>query len=290
MPSWSKEHEQILRDHYTVKGSRWCAEQTGRSVEATRMKAGELGVTRARASVVIPTSPQIDAIIRRAYSEGKWGACGRAAKAVGRTKQWVSKRAGVLGLSLREDTNFGFTAAQIAFIAENSHMGAPTLATRLRAQGWRGSVRRVQEHLTKFRRPRDEDQRMSAQDVADLFGVSSGRVHGWIRKGWLIAEKVEGYAHGFRINEMDIARFAIEHSSAFMLAALERDKSWFLDLVGRFTSSASRNNGVMTRRVRSVAAACPEMRTMEIADLLGCNKETVRIALSAKPVLLKVAA
>ena len=282
MPAWSKEHEKLLLDNYSAKGSRWCAEQTGRRVEAVRMKAGELGVTRARASVIIPSNPQIVTIIRRAYSEGKWGACSRAAKAVGRSKQWVSKRAGILGLSLREDTNFGFTTAEIAYIAENRHIGAPTLATRLRARGWRGSVRRVTEHLLKFRREIDEDRRMSANDVADAFGVSIGRVHGWIRKGWLIAEKIEGYGHGFRVEETDIARFAIEHSGAFMFAALERDKSWFLDILSRFKPSQSRNDGTTARRIRSVAAACPEMGRAEIAELLGVNRSTVTDALTQK--------
>jgi hypothetical protein len=149
----------------------------------------------------------------------------------------------------------------------------------------------VQEQLAKFRRPVDDDPRMSAQDVADAFGVSAGRVHGWIRKGWLIAEKIEGYAHGFRIDEMDIARFAVEHPSAFMLAHLERDKAWFLDLVGRYVHTAVRNDGTMGRRVRSLAGACPDMGPGEIAEVLGTTRETVRNALSVKTARgLKVAA
>ena len=67
-----------------------------------------------------------------------------------------------------------------------------------------------------------------------------------------------------------------------MFAALERDKSWFLDILSRFKPSQSRNDGTTARRIRSVAAACPEMGRAEIAELLGVNRSTVTDALTQK--------
>jgi len=51
-----------------------------------------------------------------------------------------------------------------------------------------------------LRRAKDNDDRMSATAIGEIFGVPITTVTGWVKRGWLIAERVTGYGHGFRVN------------------------------------------------------------------------------------------
>lgn len=255
-PAFREEEDAFLQKNYRKHGAPWCAEKLeGRTLGSVRKRAQYLGITRG-ADVSPPTNDMIDQIIRRAYTgERKTGFVSRCALQVGRTRDWVQKRAMVLGLSTTADTR-PWTTEEIEFASARPLVPPHELSKQMRRKGWSRTPRAIAHMRTEGRVDRVDAERFTAQGLADIMGVSVSVVTGWIKRDLLKAERrgttrTEAQrGDGYVIHESDVAAFMLRHSIYVSLPKLEPNKVWFFDLMSRYARPVS-----ATGRQQSRAAA-----------------------------------
>lgn len=300
--SWDAASDAFLTEHYPTHGAAWCAERLpDRTVISIQSRVQALGCRRSwsRSNVAIPTTPIIDDMIKAAYrGERRSGWRNALARRTSRSCTWVSNRAVELGLTVTRDVR-PWTQPELDFANANPSVNATVLAKRMRRNGWLRTPTAIARKriygglLSASRTVRDEDtDRFNAGQLALCFGVSTTAIIHWIRQGWLIAEAsrscecVASAPNAYVIHAADVAAFALAHPTRVSFTKLEPNKVWFLDLIARFPRAPSREDGTLQRRIRSVAAARPEIDDADLAALLGSDIATVRKARRRRPLAI----
>lgn len=240
-PSFRQEEDEFLRKHYRAKGGAWCADRLeGRTVQSVRKRAQYLGICHNKAESP-PTSNMIDAVITRAYTgERKPGFASRCALQIGRSRDWVIRRALELGL-LREDDQRPWTHEEINFASARPLTSPTELSRQMRRRGWRRTPSAIAGMRAVDRIERIDAARFTAQGLAEAFGVNVKTVtQQWIGRDLLKAEK-RGWdrgasqgGDGWVIHEADVARFVIQNPALISFGRLEPNKTWFIDLMARY--------------------------------------------------------
>ncbi|MGU3387181.1 hypothetical protein ACLBYG_21915 [Methylobacterium sp. D53M] len=211
----------------------------------------------------------------------------------------MSTRAIELGLTTARDVH-PWSQEELDYANANAATTATILAKRMRRKGWHRTAsaiarKRVQGGiLSVLRTVQDEDpDRFNAEQLAACFGVSANSLVYWIRHGWLIADTIRsckgtGSLVTYVIRAQDVAAFALANPTRVSFTKLEPNKVWFLDLIARFPKLPSREDGTLQRRIRSVAAARPELSEAEIASVVATGIDVVRAALRRRQTSLDV--
>lgn len=236
---WTGREEKLLRQHYPQGGVPACLEVLpGRSASAIYNRAGQLGLRRPGADGrVVPrqrwhASPPIDAVIRRTYqsvpSKGDIAAC---AKAVGRPRWWVSKRARELGLVVPRFKAPAWTDAETELVRELAHKQPASIQRSLKHRGYHRSETAILVKLKRLGADRTDPNAMNANQLAECLGVDRKTVGRWIEQGWLKATRRQHSDRDdyWRIKRKDVRRFIIENTAQVDLRKV--DRFWFVDLL-----------------------------------------------------------
>jgi hypothetical protein len=243
--AWTNKEIAILRTVYPVSGVPACVVALpGRSassiyqhaaMEGLRAPKGKQGAERQRWTA----SPQIDAIITRAYQgtpvKGDIKALARTA---GRPMWWVCKRAAKLGLSKPRFREPPWSDAEIEFVASNAHKNADALSCMLNRRGFNRTATAISVKLKRIGSPTGKNADLdhyTANQLAGLFGIDRKGIGAWIMKGWLKADRrgtARTVAQGgdeYWIHRRDVRRFVTENAAAIDIRKVE--KFWFIELL-----------------------------------------------------------
>lgn len=246
-PNFEEHEDQFLAQHYRKRGASWCAERLERSLPSVRGRVRKIGV--ARGTEESPASnDMIDAVIRRAYTgERKHGFVSRCALQVGRTRDWVQKRAMALGVLQSVDQR-PWTREEIEFASARAMVPAAALARQMRRHGWHRTPGSIAAMRSADKIERVDPERFTADGLAHAFGVTTTTITQWIKKGWLRAERRglnrehTKQGDGYVIHEREVVAFVRHHLAHVSLAKLEPNKDWFIDLLVRCGSPRSLSN------------------------------------------------
>ncbi|GAN49677.1 hypothetical protein ACXR8U_13905 [Methylobacterium radiotolerans] len=245
-PDYRQEEDDFLRAHYVKRGARWCAERMpGRSVHSLTKRVRVIGVARKDVFEKAPTSDWIDAQIRRAYTgERPTGFVTACAKAVGRSRYWVAKRALELGLIKSRDQR-PWSDAELEYASKWPLISPVELSRRMRRLGYHRTPGAIAYMRTEGKIATTDDAQFTAAGLAEAMGVMTATVTGWVNKGLLRASR-RGWnrtsaqnGDGYIIHERDVAAFIVQHTAYISLAKLEPNKFWLVDLLVRCGAPAT---------------------------------------------------
>ncbi len=281
---WKTSEERFLRKHYPDKGGVWCAEELGRkSAAAVVEKARSLRIKRAGRMPVIREgeSSLLDDAIRAAYQQPRHsGAVPRMAKQYGVTQQWVAARAAKIGA--RQPRVGSWSDAEIALLRENAQATTAQIDRIFQAAGFKRSHYAIECAKRRHDVARADSEVHRLADVHRLFGVSRMTPRLWVRRGLLVPEPgTDENGEPALVSDLELARFILVHPAAVDLRKLEPNKEWLLDLLVRKGPLVGLG-ATPTRReqVLQLAAARPELKPRQLAELLEMDARNVSVVVS----------
>lgn len=275
--AWTGTERKLVRDHYVSEGAAWCAERLKRTPAAVRMFALKQGF--ARRDMSVKSSPQIDAFIRRAYETGRGGPA-KAAKTLGLSLQWVSRRGNELGLTTAKRDCRPYTEAEAKFVEDHAHLNRATIAAKMRAKGWRRTAVSIQKFIQYGRV--QNDRYITPEALALGLGVATSAIRNWRRTGDLISEtRGQGSdeaagSHVFRVE--DVAVFIVRNRGKIDLRKV--DAPWFIDIIAKHGALALTETRDMSDRIVALKADNPFRTNAEIAEIVGSNRQSVAVQIS----------
>jgi hypothetical protein len=193
-----------------------------------------------------PQSDQVDAAIRNAYLAGATGpgadaaAIRRLSDRLGRSRQWIRKRAEQLGIVVPRRKEPEWTAAEDAMLREHAARHIDVIARRLRTAGFRRTACAVACRLRVLAsRPDGIDRSRpgicTAAEVAVCLGVNTSTVSKWIAAGLLGARKRKTERPDrsqdaiWDIRRAELRRFVSDNVA--LIDFRKADKFWLVDLL-----------------------------------------------------------
>lgn len=240
---WTGREIKLLRQHYPLGGVPACLpELTGRTASAIYNRANMEGLG-APASAKHDfrrqrwtKSEAIDAVIRRAYQATPTkGDIQRCAKAVGRPRWWVSRRATAMGLVVPRFKGLPWTEAENELIQSAAHRDPTTIRRMLTSKGFARTETAITVQLKRLGANCEDPDHFTACGLGKVMGVDSHVIAGWIGKGWLRAKRrgtervAEQGGDQWWIHRRDVRAFIVENVAAVDLRKV--DKFWFIDLL-----------------------------------------------------------
>lgn len=233
---WTDAELAIIRHHYPRGGpSAVIALLPHKTDKAIYQKADELEIrapNRRRDNRRWTTSVHIDDTIRRYYAGRPIkGGVERLGRQVGRPGRWVSHRARQLGITPPRFAPLPWSSDEDDLLRKLATRAPSTISKQFARAGFKRTPAAILHRLTKRHIDRTDDDHYSGRQLAELMGVTSNVVSGWIAKGWLIA-KMKGTTREhdtFRIHRLAVRRFIIENVGTIDIRRVE--KHWFVDLI-----------------------------------------------------------
>ena len=249
--AWTTREIDILRKTYPKSGLPGCLPfLPGRSASTIYQQAAKHEIAaprgvRGAARQAWPSSPQMDAVIRRVYQGTPTrGEVKKLAATLGRPRWWISKRAAAMGLQVQRFRELPWTEEEIEFAAARAHKNPHALSIMMKRRGFSRTATAITVKMKRMGQPTgknaDLDQ-YTANHLAMLFGVDRSVVAGWIVKGWLVAKRrgtARTPAQGgdeFRIHRRDVRRFVMENTAAIDIRKVE--KFWFVEMLTAMDST-----------------------------------------------------
>ena len=239
---WTKEERAALRRLYPEGGLAACmAALPTRSAAAiyaqtdrlgVRLKGNKVGMKKGFYS--LPTTPQIDDMIRRVYqTKPERGSVVECARALGRSIYWVNARATKLGLVAPRFKEGPWSDAEVELLRTNASKTPRTISQIMQRHGFKRTEAAVVVKLKRLRIDRTDENLVTVDDLADCMGINRSSVDGWIAKGLL--PTVEGGGPGIRhkrlINRSALRRFILDNVALIDIRKV--DKHWFVDLIAK---------------------------------------------------------
>lgn len=186
-------------------------------------------------TVKYPITPEIHDMIRRIYQQYTGnGEVKELAAKLGYPRHKITRYAMQQGWIAKQRKEPNWTAAELAILERNAHLGPNRIQEKLRLAGFRRSVvgivlkRRRMNYLQNL-------EGMTATEVAEGFGLHQSTVSSWIKKGYLRAKHrgtartaKQGGDHYF-IKAKWVREFVINHPQLIDLRKV--DKFWFITLL-----------------------------------------------------------
>jgi len=253
--AWTNKEIATLKATYPVGGVAGCIQVLpGRSAtsiyqhanaEGLRAPKGKKGAERQQWT----SSPQIDAIITRAYQgTPSKGGIKTLARTAARPLWWISKRAAKLGLSQPRFREPAWTEPEIEFISANAHKDPNGLSRMLKYRGFTRTATAISVKLKRLGSPTGKCADLdhyTANQLAGLFGIDRKGIGAWISKGWLKADRrgtarvAEQGGDEYWIHRRDVKKFVVENAAAVDVRKVE--KFWFIELLTQTTSPLTSN-------------------------------------------------
>lgn len=229
---WQEWECRILQRVYPEHGAKACIKEgIDRTPGAIRAKAREFDVRGVGGNMAgqLPTTPEIDAIIRLEYGVGEHHSTGREiARRVRRPVGWVQRRARELGI-LSAGHGAIWSAGEEAILSRMSGHPITRVVDALQragyARSWHAVARRMAHLKVSSRCP---DGMLTAQGIAECMGISPSTVARWCTAGRIKSRTRDGT--GCRlVNIADLRTFLIENPNAWDHRLC--DKHWLIDLL-----------------------------------------------------------
>lgn len=199
MKIWTESDMATVRERYSAEPTRALAQDLGVTADQLRYKAYAMGVAKAsgargRNGRARQWSEAEDALIRRLWpviasrrepgKNSEW----LARQLVQATVQQVRQRAAVLGLRRMRTKEPPWSDEEIELLDQWLHLPLRSIRYRLKRRGFqRTEAAIVMQRHRRFGGMLQATGAYSANQLAQLLGVSPIPVNGWIRKGWLKA-------------------------------------------------------------------------------------------------------
>lgn len=198
--------------------------------------AKHAGVCRGRNRIYRHTS-ETDALIREAYRRLRKFGNRRALKALRKTLGWpkhaINRRGRELGLARTKEKPWA--SEEKALLEKWGHLTLQGICRKLRRAGFQRSEAGVKLKMRRMLITKDTLDYYSASKIASALGIDGHKVVGWIRRGWLRAEKkgtlrtAQQGGDSYLVHVNELRRFLLHHPDEYELAAAE--KFWLLDVV-----------------------------------------------------------
>lgn len=229
---WTTKDAAYLRERYLADGCEAVANALNRSMSAIYQHARVLGLHRPRQATRGPfvrkyeITPQIDATLSRILTSGERGAVARAAKAIGRPRSWVKRRAQALGLTVPRDKEPDWTAAEMDLLRSSGAKSVSGVQQMLRRHGHRRTLSAIATKMRLQGVALADDDCLSVGDLAAAMGVDDATIGRWCRSLGLSFTERDGRK---RFSRKDIRAFVVDNVAAVDLRKVE--KHWFVDLL-----------------------------------------------------------
>lgn len=229
---WQGWECRILQRVYPEHGAKACVrEGIDRTPEAIRAKAREFDLRGVGGNLAgqLPTSPEIDGIIRLEYGVGADHSPAREiARRVRRPVGWVHRRARELGVS-RTGIRTIWCEAEDAILTRMHGHSIKQATEALRRAGYSRSWNSVARRMALLQMSgRCPDGMLTTQSIADCMGVGISTVSRWCNAGKIKSRKRDGT--GCRlVNIADLRTFLIESPHAWDHRLC--DKYWLIDIL-----------------------------------------------------------
>jgi hypothetical protein len=182
-------------------------------------------------------TPEIDNVIRKAYEKLRKYGNRRALPALraelGWPKHAISKRGRELGLARTREKPW--SAEEKVLLEKWAHLTLPRICLKLLRAGFNRTETGIKNKLRRMLLTKDTVGYYSAAKIALAMGIDGHKVKGWIRRGWLRAEKkgtvrtVQQGGDVDLVRAKDLTRFLLNHPDEYELGPVE--KFWFLEAI-----------------------------------------------------------
>lgn len=229
---WQEWECRILERVYPEYGAKACIKAgIDRTPEAIRAKAREFDLRGVGGNLAgqLPTTPEIDRIIRLEYGVGRDHSSAREiARRVRRPLGWVHRRARELGVS-RTGIRTIWGADEDAILTRMAGHSVNSAMEALQRAGYTRSWQAVARRMNLLQaNGRNPDGMLTSQGIADCMGVGISTVLRWCNAGKIKSRTRD--ATGCRlVNVADLRAFLIEHPSAWDHRLC--DKIWLIDIL-----------------------------------------------------------
>ena len=277
---WKGTEKVFVRENYRLHGAVWCAERLGRTEMSVRMFALKNGFADSEKTQRAQSSPQADDLIRRIYETERVRRATKAAKALGRTPQWVCRRAAELGLTGRFSDPRPYSKEEAAFVETNAHLSRAYIAAKMRKRGWRRTAASIQKFIS-YHRLQDNGCFHSAESLSLCLGVGTNAIWRWALNGLLIGERrdaPEAASNRLVFDEAEVARFIVQHPHRIDMRKV--DGPWLIDLLARLGAASLVEGRSKSERIVALKQANPDLSPAQLAAVFDTTADSVSVILS----------
>lgn len=216
---WTPRELQVIRERYLSEGLEACLKLLPvRNRQGLMNQATKMGLRRQRPHRKPKASTEmIDAAIRRLYAApmGK-GELKSFCARYGTTRQWVQRRASILGCAVRMPKNRlrpdGWTEAENAIVERYSTRSPEAISKALKRAGFQRTPSACAGQRWKLCFDSTDPDIMTANALALAMGIDSHAVLRWIERHGLKAK--QGAPGGlWQIRRADLRRWLIESAA-----------------------------------------------------------------------------
>lgn len=235
---WSTVEVEILRKHYPVGGVEACrALLSDRSPSSIHNQAQRLGCTAPAyrppvKRIRYESSDYLDEQIRLVYAkEGSFrGEIQRLSDRIGRSKDWIRRRAEALGVTRNREKPQNWSKEELAVLDERISEGADAIYRALRRSGFVRSKSSILNQIRRQGLSMDVATDVySGNELCRLFGVHHLKVRNWIALFGLKAVRNRGEKTHYQVRRKDLRSWVINNVEHVNFATV--DKHWLTDLL-----------------------------------------------------------
>ncbi len=225
----------------------------------------------------IPSSPQIDDVIRRAYSGSRpYGFIAKAARSVNRTPCWVIKRAARLGFKPASKADREWSQEESDFADQRAMMKAEVVSRLMSIKGWKRTAIAIAHRRSTGDLASTDPAILTRRGLSHALGVSVEVVDRWTNSGLLIPQRGSDVKRDACLfHELDIAAFIVRNPGEIVLGRLEKSKAWFIDLMARCAAPQIDVKGSKLAKLEALLAARPELRAAQLAEMLDTTADSI---------------
>jgi hypothetical protein len=182
-------------------------------------------------------TPETDTLIREAYGKlrnfGNRRALPALRKKLGWPKHVINKRGRELGLARTKEKPW--SVEEKTLLEKWAHLTLPRIRLKLQRAGFHRPETGIKLKMRRMLITKDTLDYYSPTRIALAMGIDSHKVIGWIRRGWLRAEKKDTVrtaqqgGDSYLVHTNELRRFLLHHPDEYELAPI--DKFWFLDII-----------------------------------------------------------
>lgn len=182
-------------------------------------------------------TPETDKLIREAYEKlrkyGNRRALPVLRSKLGWPKHVIDKRGRELGLARTKEKPW--SSEEKVLLEKWAHLSLKRISLKLRRSGFSRTETAIKLKLTRMLLTKDTLGYYNPTKIALAMGIDRHKVMGWIRRGWLRAEKkgtartVQQGGDIYLVRTQELTRFLLNHPDEYELGPVE--KFWFLDAI-----------------------------------------------------------
>ena len=234
-PLWSAAETALLHQHYARLGPLAIAPYLpARTVPAIQERARHLGLRCQQPHIPIPSTPALDAALRRLYAKGlpEPGTMRQFCRQWQRNRQWVRNQAIRLGICVPRRAG-PWKPDEIAILERLEGRGAKYVQKALAAAGFQRTEPAIAERMKGLGlEVKDKTELMTARAVGELLGLDMHVVTGWIKSQALKARRhlaEDGTTLAWEISRKALRDFMVRYPGEWYPGRC--DRYWLVEIL-----------------------------------------------------------